>query len=126
MARYKFYGPSFNGTSRIGSYLPAFLAPQTSVGAREYCQAQNMKLIMSQPDKDFAEFLKITPFVINIGVSLNSKDNKYYYDNGEEFTETFDNPDDTFPCVNVQGGTDPIVYNKVVCNAPNGVICTYY
>lgn len=119
--------------------------PQDAYSQNKYCDSFNMKRIMSKPDRNLVPFVekigctnlyvKLTPiwgffliqsFFLQIGVSLDPSNNKYYHDNGEEFTETL-NDEDLRSCVNVNsvvGG--PATFSSVECTTASEYFCATY
>jgi hypothetical protein len=123
LANERFYGPSYNGTSSKGIYQRIKFTNHDAVGSRKICESQNMKIILYQPDQESYDFIKAVKADTWVGITLNSKVNKYFYDNDVEFTGTFANPSDNFGCVKTDSAGE---YTKVACDTELVAVCAYY
>lgn len=123
------YDASYNGTSKKGSLIFNYYFPFTQYNSRNFCERYNAQLVFAQPNDDlFREFIiGMGPGLSYwAGITLDAKDNKFYHDNGEEFTGTFVNPASTNGCVSVFTDGTVMKYAKASCDGQGALACRFY
>ena len=140
------YTPDYEPAKGTGKYTLVMQPGEDAYRQNRFCDSFNMKRIMSKPDRNlipFVEKIGISnlyvkkkqfnfifqinfTFAFQVGVSLDPTNNKYYHDNGEEFTETLVD-ENLFSCVYVNspvGG--PATFSSTNCTSATAYFCATY
>jgi len=113
-ARRILYSPSFDPLAGKNKYYVGYDFVNSTESVR-ICNNLKMSRVMPAPGDEFEKLYALMFFpYIWVGASLDSRDNKYYYDNGKVFNQTLTNPDDNLPCV-IVGYDDGVLYFSVGC-----------
>jgi len=124
-----FYAPSYNGTSKSGIFRKVSVPSATAMEAANQCTQMNMLRVLSQPSDSFIELwqtIGTIEFKVWAGITLNQIDNKYYHDNGKEFTGKFTNPNAFKPCVYITSSFLQVKFTQSACNNAFSTYCTFY